>query len=1015
MKHRKKAEQTQAHEADVPSEAEESDGDESLDFSAIKASFSSFFSKVNIEVLVVALFLLFSMVLVFYVRMLPTALPVTDDWAAGTIQQNIRAQIAQSVDAQYPALPQANRNTLIDKQTSDLITQHQAEFDANKQQLSQMYKSYLHYTGDDGKEYTYLGDLDSYFWLRYMRNILRHGNTCDLVTAEGQCRDMYTLAPVGTESSFNPSFHVFAIFGLYKFITLFAPNYPLPATSYLVPVIVGILGVIPAFFIGRRLAGNVGGLFAAVIISIHPLLLSRSLGSDNDVWNVVLPLFIMWMAIESLEAKSTRGRVIFAALTGAFVALHSATWEGWWFIYLIILLGLIGYLAFTVLVGIIRKREREIWKDKDVQHIALIIGVFYIASFIFLILASHSDGYFRVPLNALSTSNTLDRAIIPDFWPNVLTTVAELNKSSLGEAIGAMGGKLFFFASLAGMLLLILPRSKRWHWQHYLLFAAGGCVAAYLVTSGSVTKWTTLTLLALPIGFTLLLYFTRDDKIDAGAALIVLVWYLATIYATYSGVRFIELMIPAFGIAFAVAAGRVYEWSSEYLAQELKWNRYLVNTLIFAIIALMLIQPVRSGEGTARGYIPSIDDSWWNTLTKINEESAPDAIINSWWDFGHWFKYVADRRVTADGTTQGTHVPRWLGLALVSPDEHESISVLRMLDCGSDAYPAPEGRYGAYGKILARLNNSMAAQQAVRDIILLTPQEARKYLADRSFTAQEQDSILNSTFCRAPEDYFITSGDMVGKAGVWAHFGLWNFTKAYIAQHSRQLPHDDAVADMQQKFGFTLEQADKLYYDAKALSNEGEINQFASPWPGYITQNWVSCKKANNGTALVCPIGIGISQTASGTGSIDSFTFNYSDPSASRITYGFYQNGQRVGFNSDGKPALMVLAKNTTLEDVKFNDSTSGGLAIVVDIPNSRILLADPLLAKSTFTQLFYLEGRYSKYYEKFDDQMGFSGSRVIVWKVKWDDAGWNEPVSSISGASTSAYITGPRNATGST
>ena len=68
---------------------------------------------------------------------------------------------------------------------------------------------------------------------------------------------------------------------------MFNPEYPLPATSYWVPVLLGILGAIPAFFVGRKLAGNVGGLFTAVLVSVHPLFLSRSIGSDNDIWNVV--------------------------------------------------------------------------------------------------------------------------------------------------------------------------------------------------------------------------------------------------------------------------------------------------------------------------------------------------------------------------------------------------------------------------------------------------------------------------------------------------------------------------------------------------------------------------------------------------------------------------------------------------------------------------------------------------------------------------------------------------------
>jgi len=47
-----------------------------------------------------------------------------------------------------------------------------------------------------------------------------------------------------------------------------------------------------------------------------------------------------------------------------------------------------------------------------------------------------------------------------------------------------------------------------------------------------------------------------------------------------------------------------------------------------------------------------MNDGWYESLTKIKQNASEDAIINSWWDFGHWFKAVGDRAVTFDGTPQ---------------------------------------------------------------------------------------------------------------------------------------------------------------------------------------------------------------------------------------------------------------------------------------------------------------------------------------------------------------------------
>ena len=78
-------------------------------------------------------------------------------------------------------------------------------------------------------------------WLRAARNYLRGGSVCDRVSA-GECRDTFTLAPVGTTMRYGRSLHTAAIVAVHRVATWVDPHYPLPASAYLVPVIVGVLG-----------------------------------------------------------------------------------------------------------------------------------------------------------------------------------------------------------------------------------------------------------------------------------------------------------------------------------------------------------------------------------------------------------------------------------------------------------------------------------------------------------------------------------------------------------------------------------------------------------------------------------------------------------------------------------------------------------------------------------------------------------------------------------------------------
>src|SRR5438093_1253704 len=186
----------------------------------------------------------------------------------------------------------------------------------------------LRYRGADGREHVYLGDFDSYLWVREARNVLRTGTTCDAVVA-GECRDTYADAPVGAPMHYHRSFHVTAIVALHRVLDRLLPGIPLTVTAYWVPVVVGLLGVPPAVGIGWRLAGPLAGLIAAIAIGVNALFLQRSIGGDNDVWNVVLPLWAVWAAVEALEARRADRRLALAALAGGVVALHAATWSGW--------------------------------------------------------------------------------------------------------------------------------------------------------------------------------------------------------------------------------------------------------------------------------------------------------------------------------------------------------------------------------------------------------------------------------------------------------------------------------------------------------------------------------------------------------------------------------------------------------------------------------------------------------------------------------------------------------------
>jgi hypothetical protein len=321
----------------------------------------------------------------------------------------------------------------------------------------------------------------------------------------------------------------------------------------------------------------------------------------------------------------------------------------------------------------------------------------------------------------------------------------------------------------------------------------------------------------------------------------------------------------------------------------------------------------------------------------------------------------------------------------VTSDEKEAIGTLRMLDCGSDVSPGPGGVYSAYGRIYVVVQDPLRTQEMVRTIVLMDKEQARSYLRGQGFTAEQASLVLEASHCDPPPDYFITSEDMVGKAGVWAHFGLWNFTRAYMVQAAKAgTPKSEVLANWQERFGMSEQQAQQYYYEILGLRSEGEINAWVSPWPGYLT-GWRGCGTAENGTVVGCPIGVVVANQAGGIQhAIDAFIYNSTNESQSTFIFGVYQNGQRIQ-TSLGAPTQLVIAGPEGMRTITFGNPASSSLAVVYDSVQRRAMVVDPLLARSMFTQLFYLEGRYSEHFEKFDDRISLGNQRIITWRVDWN------------------------------
>ncbi len=830
-------------------------------------------------------------------------LPITDEWAKQSVHSTIKESIRSQIEAKYPDLLDENKEIFIEKEFQKTIKGQKSEINLQIKSASEYFKSAL----KDDRGHTYLADIDSYTWYEQANNILNNGHVGDEIR-DGKYVQTQRNGRLGKEVSFSltPLIEVY----IYKIVHFFNKDFSMMDAAFAFPILFVTLSIIPAFLIGRKIAGNLGGLFAGGIIAVNSALMGRTAAgfADTDANQALFPLLIVWMFVEAVSAKGNK-KMFFAGLTGLFIGVYAITWDaGWWFIF--------DFLIATVVINIIysayinRKEIKNggLFKNNLIKNELIMLAVLIASSFIFSTLgfaysqkislldsADTFQDFYKGPIGFKGMKGVATDKI----WPNVLTTVAEFNEVDTKEIINAMGGGIMFLIAVAGIFLTLLKKDEKENRE--------------------------------------IKYF-----------ILMVIWFISTVYAFTKGIRFAILMVPAFAIAFGAAVGISYNYLPNHLNKKMNIKPYISKIAIISVMALLFIAPIKSAHNTAKGEIPNMNDALYDSLIKIKENST-DAIITSWWDFGHWFVAISDRRVTFDGGDQGRRI-HWVGKALLTSSEEESVGILRMLNCKQDE---------AYKKLEEKTNDTRTSVNLIYNIVVEDKENARKILRENFIDEESIDEILEMTHCdNLIDQYFIASEDMVGKSGVWGHFGSWDFRKASMYSAVRGKEQKEGIDILKEKFGKTENEASKIYSEIQ----ETQGDQWIAGWPGYRS-GIDSCEtlpdviRCNNGLMFNRTTNTAFFMTQEGIKYPESFVYPVEVENDEKKLY-------EVKYEKDTVPVSAVLIKKD-----------SGGFQSV---------LADKELVNSIFTKLFYHKGRGLKHFELFDERMQLNGQRIYVYKVNF-------------------------------
>ena len=276
-----------------------------------------------------------------------------------------------------------------------------------------------------------------------------------------------------------------------------------------------------------------------------------------------------------------------------------------------------------------------------------------------------------------------------------------------------------------------------------------------------------------------------------------------------------------------------------------------------------------------------------------------------------------------------------------------------MLDCANI--------YEPWDALFPQTNNDTV--RTVKILYKILPindrEQAKKILVQEGI--QKPDAVLAKTHCNPPENYFIASEDMVGKSGVWAHFGAWNFERAYIWLVLKNQPQEQAVQYMINNFNYTKDNAEQTYYDVRSIPDEGTANGWISPWPGYQS-GFTNCNQ-KDASRIECDNGVQINR----------------DTNEVRIV-----TPQGVGIP---KYFVSINEKTNELQKKEYNNSNINLAIILVPRGNSySVVISTPELATSMFTRMFFMEGHGLKYFTPFNTQQQIGGGSIFVYKTDWKE-----------------------------
>lgn len=830
-----------------------------------------------------------------FFRLQPAFLPSTKDMAEVSVLTDINKEAAKALEGKFKDFPAQAKFKIVQELVDEQLKLKRSSIDRSMRNKQKEIRSY--WQDDSGQ--TFLSEIDPYHWFRLVTD-LDAAAAGAVSKASGRDQDAFMLAPQGMkkEVSLHKNLHVYLSRFILKLARTFNKNIPFTPLAFYIPVFISCLALITVFLfcasIGRE-GANISGFFAALALGLIPVFLRRSLAGwfDTDPYVILFSLLSAWLFFLSLKYEARTARLVFFALLGgACIGLFSLTWDGWWYIFYLIVFSALYYTVNSYLIPeakFEKLRHRRKW---------LSLLLFVSSSFIFVIIFCGAQAITHLasgPAKIIFSKDYLQG----QFWPNAFFTVGELREAGLEDILHDVGGAVPVFFSFIYLLAMVYQRKNKAQKQRQF------------------------------IGF--LFFF----------------WLAVILFVSMRAVRFALLGAVPLSISFGLFSEKLIDFLDLRLKRLMNvgWSKAAVFFLVFCAFIFSFY---RSASGISSS-VPLMNRDWFGVLNKIRTQTPKTAIINSWWDYGHWFKAIGQRRVLFDGATQNTPISYWMARALLTDDERQAYGILRMLNSGSNT---------AFEELKKTGIEEIQCLKILNEIIPLKKDAAAAALAKYNLAKEARGKVISATHSPA-EAYFVIEPSLMPKMPSISFLGNWDFKKARVYQEFHALKKEEFVNYLTAGQGYTPEAAGAMHRELLFLDTK-DARAWISPALRYYSQSHSARKEGN---LILFDNG---------------FVVDLSN-------YRAYFND--IEKNKWGIPKSIAYIEGALLKEKQFSDSDMGvSVLLIREGQEYRLIVMDPPLVRCVLTRLYYLNGLGLNYFKvAIEQKLKDSEDKITVYRIDWE------------------------------